>query len=302
MATANEKTDRTPLLRRKWFIATAVAAMLLVLAVVLAPLYLRGYVRGVVEREVGAKVNGTVTVGAVRLGWFAPQRVEAIAIEGDADTGSVTLTAEIAQGLLALATGDEVTVSVSGSAQTPIDAEGRAGLAKMPKQSESAGQPATPAQPASAARADVLGGRKVRIELDGIDLAATRDGKPLYSIDDLSGWVGLEGAGAQGLKVNGELKAATGIAQGAGVRAGDFDAAFLALLPQRADGSLDARGATGSLELKATNLPVPSAAGQEIVAEQLSVTAAYLGESSMLSARGALRAGSEQPATIDASF
>lgn len=307
MATANEKTDRTPLLRRKWFIATAVAAMLLVLAVVLAPLYLRGYVRGVVEREVGAKVNGTVTVGAVRLGWFAPQRVEAIAIEGDADTGSVTVTAEIAQGLLALATGDEVTVSVSGSAQTPIDAEGRAGLAKMPKQSESAGQPTAPAQPAPAARADVLGGRKVRIELDGIDLAATRDGKPLYSIDDLSGWVGLEGVGiegvgAQGLKVNGELKAATGIAQGAGVRAGDFDAAFIALLPQRADGSLDARGATGSLELKATNLPVPSAAGQEIVAEQLSVTAAYLGESSMLSARGALRAGSEQPATIDASF
>ena len=302
MTSANGKTDRTPLLRRKWFIATAGAAAVLVLAVVLAPLYLRGYVRGVVEREVGAKVNGVVTVGAVKLGWFSPQRVEAIAIQGDADTGSVTVTAEIAQGLLALATGDEVTVSVSGSAQTPIDAEGRAGLAKMPKQSETAGKPGAPTQPASAARADVLGGRKVRIELDGIDLAATRDGKPLYTVDGLSGWVGLEGTDVQGMKVNGELKAVTGIAQGAGVRAGDFDAAFIALVPQRIDGSFNALGATGSVELKAKNLPVPSAAGQEIFAEQLSVTAAYLGESSMLSARGSLRADGEQPATIEASF
>jgi hypothetical protein len=302
MTSANGKTDRTPLLRRKWFIATAGAAVVLVLAVVLAPLYLRGYVRGVVEREVGAKVNGVVTVGAVKLGWFSPQRVEAIAIQGDADTGSVTVTAEIAQGLLALATGDEVTVSVSGSAQTPIDAEGRAGLAKMPKQSETAGKPGAPMQPASAARADVLGGRKVRIELDGIDLAATRDGKPLYTVDGLSGWVGLEGTDVQGMKVNGELKAVTGIAQGAGVRAGDFEAAFIALVPQRIDGSFNALGATGSVELKAKNLPVPSAAGQEIFAEQLSVTAAYLGESSMLSARGSMRADGEQPATIEASF
>jgi hypothetical protein len=302
MNSVNGKTDRTPLPRRRWFLAIVGVAVVLVLAVVFAPLYLRGYARDMIVREVGAKVNGVVTVGAVKLGWFSPQRVDALSIRGDRDTGSVTVTAEVAQGLLALATGDEVTVSVTGSAQTQIDAQGRAGIARLPRQDKATpGQEPVGAAPPPA-KEKPLGGRKIRIELEGIDLDATRDGKPLYAVDGLAGWVGLEATDLQGLKVNGELKATTGIAQGGAVRAGDFDAAFLALVPQRADGSFNALGATGSVELKATNLPVPSAAGQEIFAEQLSVTAAYLGESSMLSARGSLRAGDEQPATIDASF
>ncbi|MCX5650332.1 MAG: hypothetical protein NTU45_02935 [Planctomycetota bacterium] len=301
MTSASKTKPGIPLLQRKWFLATAAVLVVVACAVVFAPVYLRGYVRGIVEREVGARVNGVVTVDAVRLGWFSPQRLEKLAIQGGQDTGSVEVTAEVAQGLLALATGDEVTVSVSGSAQTPIDAQGRAGLAKLPRAAEPAVVVAPPAAPAAGKQA-VLGGRKVRIELDGIDLDATRDGKPLYTVDGLTGWVGLEGTDVQGMKVNGELKAVTGIAQGAGVRAGDFEAAFIALVPQRIDGSFNALGATGSVELKAKNLPVPSAAGQEIFAEQLSVTAAYFGESSKLSARGSLRADGEQPATIEASF
>jgi hypothetical protein len=301
MTSASKTKPGNSLLQRKWFLATAAVLVVVACAVVFAPVYLRGYVRGIVEREVGARVNGVVTVDAVRLGWFSPQRLEKLAIQGGQDTGSVEVTAEVAQGLLALATGDEVTVSVSGSAQTPIDAQGRAGLARLPRAAEPAVVVAPPAAPAAGKQA-VLGGRKVRIELDGIDLDATRDGKPLYTVDGLTGWVGLEGTDVQGMKVNGELKAVTGIAQGAGVRAGDFEAAFIALVPQRIDGSFNALGATGSVELKAKNLPVPSAAGQEIFAEQLSVTAAYLGESSMLSARGSLRADGEQPATIEASF
>ena len=301
MTSASKTKPGNSLLQRKWFLATVAVLVAVACAVVFAPVYLRGYVRGIVEREVGARVNGVVTVDAVRLGWFSPQRLEKLAIQGGQDTGSVEVTAEVAQGLLALATGDEVTVSVSGSAQTPIDAQGRAGLARLPRAAEPAVVVAPPAAPAAGKQA-VLGGRKVRIELDGIDLDATRDGKPLYTVDGLTGWVGLEGTDVQGMKVNGELKAVTGIAQGAGVRAGDFEAAFIALVPQRIDGSFNALGATGSVELKAKNLPVPSAAGQEIFAEQLSVTAGYFGESSMLSARGSLRADGEQPATIEASF
>ncbi|MEY3142948.1 MAG: hypothetical protein RLY21_1441 [Planctomycetota bacterium] len=295
-----ERTARTSLLQRKWFLATLAVLLVVVFAVVFAPLYLRGYVRGIVEREVGAKVNGVVTVAGVKLGWFSPQRLEKLAIQGDEGMGSVEVTAEVAQGLFALATGDEVTVSVSGSAQTPIDAEGRAGIAKMPRTVEP-GQ-ALPAAAPAAGRQQILGGRKIRIELAGIDLDATRDGKPLYAVDGLTGWVGLEGTDVQGLQVNGELKATTAIAQGDGVRAGDFETAFIALVPQASDGSFNARGITGSLKFTGFNLPVPSTAEQPIVAEQLSVTAAYLGESSMLSARGELRAGSDEPATINASF
>lgn len=305
MTSAIGKTDRTPLLRRRWFIFTAGAVVVLVLAVVFAPLYLRGYVRGVVEREVGAKVNGAVTVGAVRLGWFSPQRVEGLAIAGDEDTGSVTVTAEVAQGLLALATGDEVTVRVSGSAQTPIDAQGRAGIAKLPRAAE------PPAAGASAAAApgvstQILGGRKIRIELDAIDLDATRDGKPLYAVNDLSGWVGLVDAdagqaAASGLKIDGQLKAATKFAQGEAMRSGDLDAVFDAVVPRRADGSFDALASSGSAEVNAKGLPIPAAAGQDIVAESLLAKAGFAAAGTSLTLNANLRAGGDQPATVAAS-
>ena len=113
MTSASKTKPGISLLQRKWFLATVAVLVVVACAVVFAPVYLRGYVRGIVEREVGARVNGVVTVDAVRLGWFSPQRLEKLAIEGGQDTGSVEVTAEVAQGLLALATGDEVTVSVS---------------------------------------------------------------------------------------------------------------------------------------------------------------------------------------------
>jgi hypothetical protein len=125
MTSASKTKPGISLLQRKWFLATVAVLVVVACAVVFAPVYLRGYVRGIVEREVGARVNGVVTVDAVRLGWFSPQRLEKLAIQGGQDTGSIEVTAEVAQGLLALATADEVTVSVSGSAQTPIDAEGQ---------------------------------------------------------------------------------------------------------------------------------------------------------------------------------
>lgn len=302
MNSANGKTDRTPLLRRRWFLAIVGVAVVLVLAVVFAPLYLRGYARDMIEREVGAKVNGVVTVGAVKLGWFSPQRVDALSIEGGQDTGSVTVTAEVAQGLLALATGEDVVLSVSGSARTPIDAEGRAGLARLPKQAEVPQSAAGKAPPAAAAGApkEALGGRKIRIELVGIDLDATRDGKPLYGVDDLSGWIGLAPEGAQGLKVNGELKGGTSFAQGAEMRSGDFDAVFDAAIPQRADGSFNALASSGSAEINASALPIPAAVGQEIVAEALRLKADFAESGTAFLLNADLRAAGDQPATVAA--
>jgi len=293
---------RTPLVRRKWFIATAGVVAFAGLAVALAPVYLRGVVRGAIEREVGARVNGTVSVGAVRLGWFSPQRVEAIAIAGEGDAGSITLTAEVAQGLIELATGDAIDVSLSGRVRTAIDADGRAGLARLPRGESAPAQPASVPAPGAAqsGKQRILGGRTVRVELADIDLDATRDGKPLYAVNDLTGWIGLEGTDVQGLKVNGELKATTDIAQANGARAGDFTGAFIVLVPQLADGSFNVRGTTGSLKFDGFNLPVPSTAGQDVVAEQLSVTAACLSHSTTLSARGQLRAGDEKPSKIKA--
>jgi hypothetical protein len=296
---------RTPLLRRKWLIATLGAVVALALAVLLAPVYLRGVVRNAIEREVGARVNGTVSVGGVRLGWFSPQRVESLVIQGDDSAGSITLTAEVAQGLVELATGDAIDVSLSGRVQTAIDADGRAGLARLRRSEAVPAQPAPAPAPnaAQSGKQRIFGGRTIRIELAGIDLEATRDGKPLYAVNDLAGWIGLEGTDVQGLKVNGQLKAATAIARADGLRAGNqagtFEGAFIVLVPQRVDGSFGTAGLSGSLELNATNLPVPSSAGQSIVAEQLSVTAMCLSHDTTLSARGQLRAGDEQPSKFE---
>lgn len=301
MTSASKTKPGISLLQRKWFLATVAVLVVVACAVVFAPVYLRGYVRGIVEREVGARVNGVVTVDAVRLGWFSPQRLEKLAIQGGQDTGSVEVTAEVAQGLLALATADEVTVSVSGSARTPIDAQGRAGLARLPRAAEPA--PAAPAVPVAPAAGNqpILGGRKIRIELAGIDLDATRDGKPLYAVDGLTGWIGLAGTDVESLKVNGELKAATEFAQGAEMRSGDFSAKFDAVIPQRADGSFDALASTGSAEINANRLPIPAATGQEIIAEAFRAKADFAANGSSLLLNADLRASADEPATVAAS-
>ena len=301
MTSASKTKPGNSLLQRKWFLATAAVLVVVACAVVFAPVYLRGYVRGIVEREVGARVNGVVTVDAVRLGWFSPQRLEKLAIQGGQDTGSIEVTAEVEQGLLALATADEVTVSVSGSARTPIDAQGRAGLARLPRVAEPApAAPAVPVAPAAGNR-PILGGRKIRIELAGIDLDATRDGKPLYAVDGLSGWIGLAGTDVESLKVNGELKAATEFAQGAEMRSGDFSAKFDAVIPQRADGSFDALASTGSAEINANRLPIPAATGQEIIAEAFRAKADFAANGSSLLLNADLRASADEPATVAAS-
>jgi hypothetical protein len=88
---------RMPLSRSKKSLIAAGAVLVSgAAAVAFAPVYLRGYARGVIAREVGASVNGTVTVGGVELGWFSPQRIESLAILGGADAGSLTVNAEIA--------------------------------------------------------------------------------------------------------------------------------------------------------------------------------------------------------------
>ena len=296
---------RMPLSRSKKSLIAAGAVLLLgAAAVAFAPVYLRGYARGVIAREVGASVNGTVTVGGVELGWFSPQRVESLAILGGAETGSVTVNAEVAQGLLALATGDEVTVRVSGRANSPIDAEGRLGLAKLARARDAApaadGAKPAPA-PGGAQKAAPLGGRTIRVELAGIDLSVTEAGAPRYSIDGLTGSIVAKGADAGGLAIDGSLKAATGIAQDGAITKGGFDSTFSALLPENDDGSLDARAATGSLTLSATNLPVPSAQGERIVAESVRIRADLLAGGSTLEANASLRAGSAQPAAVTAS-
>ena len=86
-------------------LSTITLVVVAALAALLAPTLLSGYVRGVIEREVGAKVEGTVSVGEVRLGWTGPLSVTALAIQSGAANGSVRVDSEVTLGPWALALG-----------------------------------------------------------------------------------------------------------------------------------------------------------------------------------------------------
>ena len=255
-------------------VSTIVLAVVAALAVMLAPTLLSGYVRGVIAREVGAKVEGTVSVGEVRLGWTGPLSVQALAIDGGAAKGFVRVDAEVTQGLWALATGDAVDVKLAGSVKTAIGADGSIGLARMMKSREGAaevadagsvGAPATNPQ-------SLLAGRKVTIEFAGIDLSAVNADAPYASIEDLKGTIALtEGADFE-LAIKGDLAAKTRVGRGvlAGAsgdaasteETGSLELALDVRIPRTKVGGLDHTRIAGECSVEAANLPLLAAAVQ----------------------------------------
>ena len=139
--------------RKKILIALSTTLTLLVLLAILAPTLLSGFVRGKIEQEVGKRVNGTVALKSLDLGWFSGQKVEGFSIDGGPEAGRVEFSAEVAEGLIALARGSDITLRVSGAAQTSFDANGQVGLAKLAKPSDEppAAAPADGPRPRSAA-------------------------------------------------------------------------------------------------------------------------------------------------------
>ena len=119
--------------RKKILIALTTVLAVLALLVVLAPTLLSGYVRGRVEREIAARVQGTVALRSLELGWFSPQRVEGLSIDGGSEVGKLDLTAVVSEGMLALARGADISLTLTGSASTTFDREGRLGLARLAK-------------------------------------------------------------------------------------------------------------------------------------------------------------------------
>ena len=119
--------------RKKLLIALSSVIAFILLLAVLAPTLLSGYVRGVVEREVAARVNGTVAVTAIELGWFSSQKVAGLVIDGGAEIGRIDMGIEVSEGLLALARGSDITLKLAGAVATSFDAQGRIGLARLAK-------------------------------------------------------------------------------------------------------------------------------------------------------------------------
>lgn len=236
------------------------------LLVLLAPTLLSGYVGDMITREVAARVNGSVSVGDVRLGWSGPQKVSALAIDGGADVGSVRMDAEIAQGLWSLATGDAVDLRVRGNLATAVDADGGIALARLSKPVLA---PVAPPEAAAAGTSTdaggLFGGRRISIELAGIDLRATQRDVLLYAIEGLSGAVALSEDASGALVAKADVQAKTRV----GERNGAIEASADVRVP-RVEAALDPSRLDGTIDVDATDLPLPGPA--DAIAERLELS------------------------------
>ena len=262
------------------------------LLVLLAPTLLSGYVGDMITREVAARVNGSVSIGEVRLGWSGPQKVSALAIDGGADVGSVRMDAEIAQGLWSLATGDAVDLRVRGDLATAIDADGGIALARLSKPVLA---PAAPPEAAAAGTSTdargLLGGRRISLALAGIDLRATQRDVLLYAIEGLSGAIALSEDAGGALAAKGDVQAKTRV----GERNGAFEVSVDVRVP-RVEASLDPSRLDGTIDVDATDLPLPGPA--DAIAERLELSIDAAPERTKATLDAALRVRGAESSTI----
>jgi len=251
---------RSSMRRKKILIALSSLLALLVLLAVLAPTLLSGYVRGVAEREIAARVNGTVAIKAIELGWFSSQKIAGLVIDGGAEIGRIDLGLEVSEGLLALVRGSDITLRVAGGASTSFDAQGRIGLARLakpaPPSQDDAGAAAPPAGPGADSGKPAgtpLGTRALRIELAGIDLAATGPDGAAYALENLDGTVTLAGT---------DLTLALDAVTRASGREGELSIDADAALAFNPDGAADLARTSGKALVSASKITWPTAAGE----------------------------------------
>lgn len=284
-------------MRRKKKILIAVGSSLafVSLLVLLAPTLLSGYARGVVEEQVGARVNGTVKLKALELSWFSGQRVDGLAIDGGADVGQISVSAGVSEGLLALARGSDITLKLEGSAATVFDKEGKVGLAKLAKASSgvSSGVSSAASSPAPAAAqtaGNPLGTRKLKIELAGLDFAATGPDGAAYALQKLDGDIELAGA---------DLSVALDAVTKASGREGELSIDAKAALAF-ANGGVDIAATSGTATISASKIAWPTAAG-ELNVSSLRVDAAKSKQGDVtLKADVAARVAASSEATVHA--
>ncbi len=201
-------------LRRAILIATGlivlVSALPTLLSMTMASRFLEGAIRD--------RMRGEVAVSSVSLGWFSSQRVTGLVIDGGEDTGSVTLTAEVDEGLLALVMGSDLRVKVGGSVMSVTSLDGSANILKLFK-SESSDEAPLSSSPTTrqtaAVAAPFFGSRKVGIAFDEFVLGSHDHASSASSLVSLSGTAALQGADAL-LDVHGIVTSKQGTTTNAG--------------------------------------------------------------------------------------
>ena len=311
-------------MRRKWQksvgISLAVVLALGALAVLLAPTLLSGVVRGRIERELASRLDATVRVGSVSLGWLSAQRVDGLEIDaipaasaaGAPDPReSVRASIEVREGLWALLTGDEVHAVLEASVATSVGRDGSIGLAKLVRAADGSAQDggSDPAASADGGAGALLGGRRVTVEFVRVALALEAPDARRIAVNDLSGRAFLAESGSGALLAELDATAKTQLEGPATAGSGGASASrsgFIAVkseleLPRRADGSFDLAAASASILVDADGVPLPSAAGEVLLEKFALSTELAAGGALRVSAKGGARVAGAEPASVEAS-
>ena len=291
-------------MKRTLIKAGGIVIGLVIVLVACAPMLLSSYVRGSIEEEIAARVEGAVAVKSVSLGWFSPQKIEGISIDGGPAVGSVTLSTEVEQGLWSLAMGGDVALALSGSVVSAIGPDGRFALANCVKSSTSTpaaiAAPASggspPSAPPSSPPSSPFGTRKITIDIADIDLRAKSADGTEYAIENLHGPITFVDSK---LSVMLEAIAASRGRTGKCALEVDADIVF------GADGSIDVAKTSARVDIDTKQVALLTAAGEitidsfALIAEKLANGACSLRVDSI--ARVADSAESRVNAVVDAS-
>jgi len=247
-------------------------ALLVVLGAVVAllPTILgSGMVRHAVAGAIGDRVNGTVALQELRVGWSGPMGVRGLVIDDPAGGTRISADVSVDQGLWALITRGvaELDVRVSGSLRSARMDDGTFGIGRLAKEPEVATPPAAAAaKDAAPGASDAIaripdGLRRARLSLDGITVELTdARGAVEWAVRDVKGELAAERGADLSLTVVGNTEMA-------GER-GTVDVSATLNRMVGADGALRLRGAGAQVRARVTEAPV-AASGMAMRIAQL---------------------------------
>ena len=210
-----------------------------------------GLGRGLIGDVIGRRVNGTVAIGGLELGWFGNQSVRGLEINGADGTTAAQLDLAINAGLFELLTGRAraIEVAVSGSVRGELRPDGSTSFEDLlVHNTRPAG--AGPAPAPGDSRSDLRGVPPTTLRLAGLTITLTEQGSArVIGFNDVNGVLSY----APGEQVTLDLAADVtgGTTPGSVEVMGRIDGLF------DSDGVLTPALASGRLDVRLRHVPVP---------------------------------------------
>ena len=256
----NPKNLKPPRRRRKLLAWLFVSVLLVAGLVAIAPTLVNlGVGQGVIRSRLEQRVNGTLALGRLDVGWLGPQSVDGLEVTGDDGRTTARLDVRIEAGLLGLLTGrvDPIEVVVSGALSGELRRDGSTSFEDLfasrpsvaPRAARAAAAP--PRKPLSGVPPATVRLDGLTVELRSAEGSEGSEGSEVIVLGDLSGTLAYRPGGRIAVEIDGT----TGGARAAGAVKVTADVTGLF----DADGVLSIAGASGSVTLALSNIAVPFA-------------------------------------------